>query len=93
MENWQPKKQNVETGELVMERDYGFGSPIMTYSHVSEGDTLYIRQENEGLNPMYVALNRYELYDLIFNFMSVDELVGLTNLKIDPNYEIEVVKK
>lgn len=74
MENWQIKKCEVETGSLSMERDYGFGSPIVTHAHVSEGDTLYIKQENEGLNPMYVALDRYELYNLIFNFMSIEEL-------------------
>lgn len=82
MENWQPIVKDENATNLELSRDYGFGTPIKTFAHISEGDTLYIRQENEGLNPMYIALTQYELYDILFNFMSVEELIDIAHAKV-----------
>jgi hypothetical protein len=87
MENWQPTVKDENKTNLELTTDYGYGSPIETYAHLSEGDTLYIRQEVEGLPTMYVHLGRYELYDLIFNFMSVEELVEIASRKEGKHYK------
>lgn len=71
MIDWQPKKCEVETGILVME------SPHDSVMHVncSEGDTVFIGQNtHDGGEIQHIAIGRYELYNIIFNFMSVDEL-------------------
>lgn len=88
MYEWQPKE--TVGGTLVLS-NRGYGSTV-TDIHCSEGDTLFIRQI-DGTRVERTTITRHELYDIIFNFMSTDELVKIANLKINPNYELRVKSK
>jgi hypothetical protein len=89
---WQPKV--IEGGDLIL-ADRGYGDTV-TDIHCSEGDTLFIRQTS-GNNIERVALTREELYDIMFNFMSVAELIELATKRsqydIRQNFKPYTVKK
>jgi hypothetical protein len=95
MYEWQPKVKDVNERDLVLENNYGISSlsPIVTKTHLSEGDTLFISQNNnwkEGIQ--HVALGRHELYDIIFNFMSYEELAMITGEKFKEYKEKTLAK-
>lgn len=88
MENWQPIVKDVNERDLVLIADYGHGIASKTYIHSSEGDTLFIRQEcGKNGNIRHMTIDRHELYNLIFNFMSGTELLKLTEKKLELEFK------
>jgi hypothetical protein len=85
--NWQPTIKDVNERDLKLVTDYGYGEVSRTVAHVSEGDTLFIRQTGTEKETQRVALTRDEFYNLIFNFMSGTELVKMAEKKLSLEYK------
>ena len=94
MYEWQPKVYNKNSGDLSLERNYGIISlaPIKTDVHCSEGDTLFIKQKDWNGETQKVDIMRNELYDILFNFMSIEELLDVAHAKIKQRVKDEQYK-
>lgn len=85
MKDWQPQVKDANEIELELVHEYGAGLvSSKTYVHCSEGDTLFIRQNNFDHSDHIdrIALGRHELYNIIFNFMSDIEILKIAERKI-----------
>lgn len=94
MYEWNPKMASVETGDLETERDYGLVNikPIVTNVHCSEGDSLFIRQTGFDGEIQRITIDRHELYDILFNFVSEEELMKIASKKALKNFKDKVEK-
>lgn len=70
---WQPRV--TENGTLVLKNQFH-----ETHINCSEGDTLFIGQAKGG-KVNHVAITRDELYDILFSFMSEEEIRHMLTLK------------
>jgi hypothetical protein len=91
LKEWQPIVKDVNERDLNLITEYG-GCKTITQAHMSEGDTVYIVQhKTQGFeSPEYISLDRHQLYNLIFNFMSGTELVKLAEKKLE--FEFKKIK-
>jgi fibrillarin-like rRNA methylase len=87
---WQPRV--TDNGTLVLKNQFG----NETHINCSEGDTLFVGQAKGG-KVQHIAITRDELYDILFNFMSVTELIELASKRsqydIRQNFKPYTVKK
>jgi hypothetical protein len=79
LNQWQPIIKDVNERDLVLVDQF----ENIIKVHASEGDTLYLSQKVDSDMTQRVSIMRDELYNIIFNFMSVDELVSIAHKKIN----------
>jgi hypothetical protein len=70
LNQWQPTIKDVNERDLVLVDQ--FENVIKV--HASEGDTLYISQKVDSDMTQRVSIMRNELYDILLNFISIQEL-------------------
>lgn len=70
LKNWQPTIK--EGGDLKLKTKLPVNE-VETNVWCSEGDTLFINQIYDNEN-QHINIGRHELYDLVYNFMSSEEL-------------------
>jgi hypothetical protein len=92
---WQPTIKGENEPELKLITDYGFGGATRTYVHASEGDTIYIRQTGVLTNvaTQHISLTHAEFKDIIFNFMSEEELIDIAKTKVADRVIKEIKKE